>query len=80
MTRRSDLMVGLGLLALIVLGTLYFASQRTPPLATSASGHSGLILYLTSKDVDARRATFAGVDPSQVGLRILPIMDTDLNK
>ncbi|MEO1549166.1 MAG: hypothetical protein AAFR93_01905 [Pseudomonadota bacterium] len=79
MRQRSDLFLGLGLLAIIALGLLFFASSRVPPLSNSASGQAGLIQLLTAQDIDARRATFAGVDADAVGLRILPLLDTDLN-
>ncbi len=69
------------LLILLVAGALgwYFLRDNEVPLDRSAIGHDGLITWLGAGGVEARMGGTT-VTAAQVGLRILPIMDTDLTQ
>jgi len=69
-------MIGVG--AVVLLGLLYF-TRSEPPLERAATGMAGLVPWLKANDVNAW--TFRGRLPlirAQVGMRILPLYDTDL--
>ncbi len=72
-----------GLFGLLVVGlafAFYLFGDRERPLERSAMGHQGLIAWLQSEGIETRYAApFPVVDPD-IGLRILPVQDTDLTQ
>lgn len=76
--RSGVVVVGGALLA--VLGLLWLAGGERD-LHRSAAGFAGLVAWLEANDVDAR--TFRGggyLVQGEIGLRILPLHDTDLDR
>ncbi|MEP6017167.1 MAG: hypothetical protein ABJ251_01640 [Paracoccaceae bacterium] len=70
----------LGLLAVLIIGALFFvSSQRQQQLRSSPSGLDGLQVWLASEGQAARN--FVGgwsLNADEIGLLILPLYDTDL--
>ncbi len=62
----------------LVLGAFLLGQGRTPPIAKSAIGHTGLITWLRSGDLEVRRNAGIITEQDAIGLRILPLYDTDL--
>ncbi|MEM8788019.1 MAG: hypothetical protein AAGE76_07140 [Pseudomonadota bacterium] len=77
--RGADLAGALALVAVagVVIWLMSQGGER--PLDRSAMGHRGLVSVLRDAGKDARYANFAPVPAHSLGLRILPILDTDLD-
>ena len=78
---RSDLfLIGAGVLVLVGI-LLYFASGSQQQLRKSPAGYDGLHAWIAAKGHPVRSFTGGWTsDPDVVGLRILPIFDSNLNK
>jgi hypothetical protein len=78
----SGRMLAIGLVVLLMLGGIWYAlSGRQQALRSSPSGLDGLQIWLASQEVSAW--SFLGgwpIDQSDIGLLILPIYDTALDK
>ena len=84
MTARSSNMttwvIG-GAVLVVLLGVWLLLGRPEAKLGQSATGFQGLQRWLVANDVDAR--SFSGgymIDGSEVGLRIAPLYDLDLNE
>ena len=78
---RSRGMETAGVVALILalaLGAWLLVRGGERELNLSAIGHDGLLTWLKQDGIEARKAVAVAVEPDSVGLRILPIYDTDL--
>ncbi|MEL6640916.1 MAG: hypothetical protein AAFP98_06320 [Pseudomonadota bacterium] len=71
----------LGLLAVLILGALFYISnQRQQVLRSSPAGMDGLQIWLSRNDIDVQ--SFAGgwpLNADEIGLQIIPLYDTDLD-
>ncbi|MEM6421547.1 MAG: hypothetical protein AAF698_03080 [Pseudomonadota bacterium] len=70
--------LGLGLLAIMLLGAWMLSGSDERQLSRSAVGFDGLAAWLRASEVSAR--TFRGfpqIDPAAVDLRLLPLYDPD---
>ena len=68
------------LAALAVVGVglaLVLARSAEVPVERSAIGHRGLVAWLQADGRDARYAGMGQVERGTIGLRILPVLDTD---
>ncbi len=78
---RADVMV-IGLIVVLALAALaYVLSQRQQELRSSPVGLDGLQLWLTSGGASAQ--SFSGgwmLDPASVGLLVVPLHDTELDR
>lgn len=75
----GPVVMGVFVVALLVL--LVFLGGKERPLQRAATGFDGLVAWLKANDVEAR--AFAGGAPlvkGEIGLRILPLYDTDLTQ
>ncbi len=83
MSRRAVSLPDLaGALAMILLaGLAAYALSRgdEPPLSRSAMGMKGLEQVLQARGMDIAHARFEQIETGTLGLRILPILDTDPN-
>lgn len=78
---RLPYLISIALIFALAIGvSLYLTQDRERPLDQSAMGHSGLITWLRAGGIEARSATGFAVTPDKVGLRILPLHDTDLTR
>jgi hypothetical protein len=67
------------ILALAAFGAIWLLTRNEEgPLSRSAIGHEGLITWAREHNVDIWGSTIGEVQASQIGLRILPLFDTDL--
>lgn len=72
----------LALLAIVVLGTagiIWLARGEETPVERSAIGHRGLLVTLRSDGIEARYAGYERFTSGADVLRILPLLDTDLD-
>ena len=70
----------LAVLAVLAVGfAWYLTRDREVPLETSAMGHQGVVAWLKAEGIEARYAT-GPVEAKTIGLRILPVLDTDLRQ
>jgi len=73
--------IALAVFALAAIALAWFLSRDSEiPLPRSAMGHQGVVTWLKEQQIEARYATGAGVQASTIGLRILPVLDTDLDE
>lgn len=74
--------IGLGAVVLLaVLAMLFFTSGRSQQLRVAPTGFDGLTQWLTADGLDAQSFTGGWTIPAEeVGLSILPLYDTALNK
>ena len=79
--RRSiDLLILAAVGAAVLLFLWFMSSGQDRRLQTSPLGFDGLSIWLTENEIEA--GTFRGgfgLSPDQIGLRILPLYDLDLN-
>lgn len=78
---RSETLIILGFVALLLFTVFYVISQRQQVLRSSPSGFDGLRIWLNSNEVSAQ--SFLGgwqVDQETVGLLVLPLFDTSLDE
>lgn len=78
---RPEMLI-IGIVALLALVAVsYVLSQRQQELRSSPVGLDGLQIWLTSEGGDAQN--FSGgwlLDPGTIGLMVLPVYDTDLDR
>ena len=80
MRRPGGEAIALVVVALAAIALAWFLTRdKEIPLPRSAMGHDGVVTWLKSEGIEARYATGAGVQASTIGLRILPVLDTDLD-
>lgn len=60
----------------IVIG-LFLFGDRNYPLERSAIGSRGLVAWLREAGIESRHAGYRPVTRDEIGLRILPVLDTD---
>lgn len=72
----------IGLVAIVVLGALWYVfSQQQQSLRRSPSGHDGLQIWLANNGVSAQNFTGGWlIDETSVGLMVLPVYDSDLDR
>ncbi|MEO0911490.1 MAG: hypothetical protein AAFY59_00655 [Pseudomonadota bacterium] len=63
----------------VVAGFAYLIlSTNERPLARSAMGHDGLVKWLATSDIPVQKPYGLQVEAKTIGLRVLPLHDTDL--
>lgn len=78
---RAGDALGLALLVVVAVGAgLYLARGGSLPVERSAVGSAGLVSWLRGEGLEARQAGFGPVETGSVGLRVLPILDTDTSR
>ncbi|ASP34937.1 hypothetical protein [Labrenzia sp. VG12] len=72
----------IGAIAVVMLGALWYVfSQQQQSLRRSPSGHDGLQIWLAANDVSAQNFTGGWlIDETSVGLLVLPLYDSELDK
>ncbi|MHA3914216.1 hypothetical protein [Halovulum sp. GXIMD14793] len=78
--RAADILSVLIIVAVAAAAAWYMIRDRDYPLQSSAMGHAGLIAWLRDQGLEAREARGLPITPEKVGLRVLPVHDTDLTR
>ncbi len=67
------------ILALVAFGAIWLLTRNPEmPLGRSALGHDGLIAWARGEQLEVRGTLVREMQPEAMGLRLLPVYDTDL--
>ncbi|NNU81523.1 hypothetical protein HMH01_13870 [Halovulum dunhuangense] len=76
----AELAMALAVVVVAAVGAFYLSMARELPLERSAMGQRGLIGWLNASGVEARYAGLETVTAGEGAFRILPVLDTDLDR